>query len=158
MNLNPITREEKFLAKAGGEDIGELKPITRKEKFLNRLAGSSGGGGGVFYVQAEIPNLFEEPTFTTPFEDIVEAYNSGKTIMCRVDFMGNNAHASLINKTKYGFSFGIMASMDMGNGIIPVMGMVAYNIDETPNQLQLFPLATTTQVEELLGGIANGTY
>lgn len=44
MSLNPITREEKFLAKAGGEDVGELKPITRKEKFLDKIAGGSGGG------------------------------------------------------------------------------------------------------------------
>lgn len=46
MSLNPITREEKFLAKAGGEDVGELKPITRKEMFLDRLAGGGSGGSG----------------------------------------------------------------------------------------------------------------
>ena len=42
MSLKPITREEMFLAKAGGEDVGELKPITRREKFLDRIA--DGGG------------------------------------------------------------------------------------------------------------------
>ena len=47
MSLNPITREEKFLAKAGGEDVGELKPITRREKFLAKLAGGGSGGGSV---------------------------------------------------------------------------------------------------------------
>jgi hypothetical protein len=55
MSLNPITREEKFLAKAGGEDVGELKPITRKEKFLDRIArGGSGGSGGGSIAWADI--------------------------------------------------------------------------------------------------------
>lgn len=53
MNLNPITREEKFLAKAGGEDVGELKPITRREKFLDRIAG--GGGNYFIEVSSKIP-------------------------------------------------------------------------------------------------------
>lgn len=51
--LNPVTREEMFLAKAAGQDTPELKPITRVERFLQNLidhvktigTGGSGGGG-----------------------------------------------------------------------------------------------------------------
>lgn len=33
-NLTPITREEYFLARAGGQDVATLTPITREECFL----------------------------------------------------------------------------------------------------------------------------
>lgn len=49
MALEPITREEKYLAKAAGQSVEVPEPITRKEMFLNAVAksggGSSGGGG-----------------------------------------------------------------------------------------------------------------
>lgn len=50
--LNPITREEMFLAKASGQNTPELTPITRVERFLQNLIdhvksiGTGGGGGG----------------------------------------------------------------------------------------------------------------
>ena len=46
MALEPITREEKFMAMAAGEDVGKLTPITRQEMFLKQIADSAGGGGG----------------------------------------------------------------------------------------------------------------
>ncbi len=46
MALEPITREEKFMAMAAGEAVGELTPITRQEMFLKQIADSAGGGGG----------------------------------------------------------------------------------------------------------------
>lgn len=42
MAIEPITRKERFLAKAGGQQVGDLKPITREEMFLSKI----GGGGG----------------------------------------------------------------------------------------------------------------
>ena len=36
--LNPETREEMYLAKAGGAEISIPAPITRKDNFLNELA------------------------------------------------------------------------------------------------------------------------
>lgn len=49
MALEPITREEKYLAKAAGRSVEVPEPITRKEMFLDAVAksggGSSGGGG-----------------------------------------------------------------------------------------------------------------
>lgn len=50
--LNPITREEMFLAKAAGQNTPDLKPITRVERFMQNLIdhiksiGSGGGGTG----------------------------------------------------------------------------------------------------------------
>lgn len=48
MALEPITREEKYLAKAAGQSVEVPEPITRKEMFLDAVAkrggGSSGGG------------------------------------------------------------------------------------------------------------------
>lgn len=50
--LNPITREEMFLAKAAGQNVPALTPITRVELFLQNLIdhiksiGSGGGGTG----------------------------------------------------------------------------------------------------------------
>ena len=68
--MEPITRQEMFLAKAGGQAVNLIEPITREEMFLAKLAGQdvstpepytrremllkaacdnagSGGGGGV---------------------------------------------------------------------------------------------------------------
>ena len=44
--LDPITREEKFMAAAAGDTTEKLTPITRKEKFLARIAENAGSGGG----------------------------------------------------------------------------------------------------------------
>ena len=43
--LTPVTREEMFLAKAAGFDVRELEPKTQKEIFLSKLSGGGGGGG-----------------------------------------------------------------------------------------------------------------
>ena len=42
----PITRSEKFLAKAAGADVTLPDPITREEVYLNAIANNGGGGGG----------------------------------------------------------------------------------------------------------------
>ena len=44
--MNPITRKETFLAKAGGQSVNTPKPITREEMFLQKIAENGGGGGG----------------------------------------------------------------------------------------------------------------
>lgn len=44
--LNPITREEQFLAKAAGYDVEPPKPITRTEMFLQKISDRPGTGGG----------------------------------------------------------------------------------------------------------------
>ena len=44
--LTPITREEIFLAKAGGQNVVTPTPITRKETFLQAIIDNGSGGGG----------------------------------------------------------------------------------------------------------------
>lgn len=44
-NIKPITREEMFLAKAGGQDVETPEPITRREKLLQGIIDNGGGGG-----------------------------------------------------------------------------------------------------------------
>ena len=45
--MNPITRKETFLAKAGGQSVNTPKPITREEMFLQKISENGGGTGGV---------------------------------------------------------------------------------------------------------------
>lgn len=45
--MEPITRKEKFLAKAGGQEVSLPEPITREEMFLAAIGGTSGGCGWV---------------------------------------------------------------------------------------------------------------
>lgn len=44
--MEPITRKEKFLAKAGGQNIELPNPVTREEMFLAAISGGTGGGRG----------------------------------------------------------------------------------------------------------------
>lgn len=48
MAIEPVTREERFLAVAGGQSVTPPEPITRKEKLLKGIidAVNSGGGNG----------------------------------------------------------------------------------------------------------------
>lgn len=43
--MEPITRKEKFLAAAGGQDVDLPTPVTREELFLKAIA--EGGGSGL---------------------------------------------------------------------------------------------------------------
>ena len=53
MAIEPITRKEKFLAKAGGQSVEELKPITREEMFLSKIVGGGSGGGNADWNASE---------------------------------------------------------------------------------------------------------
>lgn len=44
----PITRKEKYLAKAAGVAVETPEPVTREEMYLDVIA-ESGGGGGISY-------------------------------------------------------------------------------------------------------------
>lgn len=44
--VKPITREETFLAAAGGQSVELPEPVTRKEMLLKAVAENSGGGSG----------------------------------------------------------------------------------------------------------------
>lgn len=57
-NLNPITREELFLAKAAGMNVQTPTPITRVEKFLDRI-GKTGGNADLSEVYNQLDQLSE---------------------------------------------------------------------------------------------------
>lgn len=44
-NLDPITREETFMAAGAGREVETPTPVTRKEMFLKDIADNAGGGG-----------------------------------------------------------------------------------------------------------------
>lgn len=112
MSLNPITREEKFLAKAGGEDVGELKPITRREQFLAKLAGGGSGGGGVMMVNVA-------------YQDIAE----GDSGMEFVGVSADKTHAEILGAINSGtFAVAIldMTLLGIGKMFLPLAGVMEY--------------------------------
>lgn len=46
-DIEPITRKEFFMAKAAGQSVPDIEPKTREEHYLNEIAAHGGGGGGV---------------------------------------------------------------------------------------------------------------
>lgn len=44
--MKPITKAERFLARAAGDSGEDLTPLTRLEHFLKDIADAQGGGGG----------------------------------------------------------------------------------------------------------------
>ena len=46
--IEPITREEMFLAKLAGQDVQTPEPITRKEILLSKAIENGGAGGGEY--------------------------------------------------------------------------------------------------------------
>lgn len=73
----PITRDEKYLAKAAGVEVDIPTPITREEKYLNAIA--EGGSGGGF----------------TPTETQLAAMNSGITATDVEQITTNKTNISL---------------------------------------------------------------
>ena len=58
--MEAITRKEKFLAKAAGQDIETPTPITREEIFLSKIGaggGGTSGGGGAFVLRPTVEEI-----------------------------------------------------------------------------------------------------
>lgn len=84
--MEPITRKEKFMAKAGGQNVKTPEPITREEKFLAQIRGGGGVSswndltdkpfyeetGGVVLPEAAWQFNAEQGTFFTTHEFTVE--------------------------------------------------------------------------------------
>lgn len=90
---NPITRDEKYLAKAAGVEVDIPTPITREEKYLNAIA--EGGGGGF-----------------TPTETQLEAMNSGidSTKVAQIETNKNNISSYCISKNLFNPSYNTNSS------------------------------------------------
>lgn len=84
MTIEPITRKEQFLAKAGGQQVGDLKPITREEMFLSKI-----GGGGGSSVQPDWnqndPNAPDFVKNRTHYAETVEATVLEKTTFTELE-------------------------------------------------------------------------
>jgi len=100
--LNPISREELFLAKAAGMNVETPRPISRKELFLQKIIdnmgsggnGSGGNSGGnvdnitqhgrvIDLVKYGITAVDYEPPFTA--ENYEVAYNNGVGIQTAIN-------------------------------------------------------------------------
>lgn len=73
--MEPITRKEKFLAKAGGQEVSLPEPITREEMFLAAIGGTSGGRGWVERKIVEETRYFEPSGPDGGFIDDLEFAN-----------------------------------------------------------------------------------
>ena len=80
MTVKPITREEKFLAKAGGQNVETPEPITRKEMFLDAVAKNDGGGGSSEF----IVNIARGLDFDT-MEEVISLDKTYDEIMANLD-------------------------------------------------------------------------
>lgn len=78
--MEPITRKEKFLAKAGGQNIELPNPVTREEMFLAAI----GGGGNKFiaHLAEDDGNLVCDKSLA----EIDEAFSENKTVV--LDYCG----------------------------------------------------------------------
>ncbi len=88
--MDPITRKETFLAKAGGQDVTTPTPVTREEFFLNEIA--KGGGDE----RTVVPVTFEWDAETqqySPADVPVDVYNHPEKYDLLCTFSGG----------KYGF-------------------------------------------------------
>lgn len=79
MELEPITREEHFMARAAGASALELEPITREEHFLAAIAS---GGGAVSSVNGKTGAvvLSASDVGASPAETVVEVSGTTPTI------------------------------------------------------------------------------
>lgn len=77
--MEPITRKEKFLAKAGGQNIELPNPVTREEMFLAAIGG--GGKFVVYIMEDDNGNLVCDKTF-----EEIEAAMETQTVV--LDFFG----------------------------------------------------------------------
>lgn len=68
--IQPVTREEIFLAKAAGMDVPELEPVTRKEWFISQISSGGGGGGGGKNIQVAIAAAGTSSANSTPLTGV----------------------------------------------------------------------------------------
>lgn len=83
--MEPITRKEKFLAKAGGQNIELPNPVTREEMFLAAIGGESGGGDEyiVNLTFDDDDNFVCDKTFAEIEAAITEQGNGGKLVILK---------------------------------------------------------------------------
>ncbi len=78
--MDPITRKETFLAKAGGQDVTTPTPVTREEYFLNEIANGGGGSSNKFIVTLTPTAQDFSGVMDKTVEEINTAYEDGQEI------------------------------------------------------------------------------
>lgn len=94
---NPITRDEKYLAKAAGVEVDIPTPITREEKYLNAIA-EGGGGSGFTPTETQLAAMNSGITATD-----VEQITTNKTNISSLS-NGENITINSYNTEKYNLS------------------------------------------------------
>ena len=121
--MDPITRKETFLAKAGGQDVTTPTPVTREEYFLNEIA--NGGGGGERTV---VPVTFEwdvQGKHYLPANVPVDVYNHPEKYDLLCTFSGGE-YDFTTTMFRYGvnfnnpFYFGIMGYEELSNFAVSI--------------------------------------
>lgn len=108
MALEPITREETYLAAAAGQIVETPEPITRKEMFLDAIAksgggggtgGGTGGGGGSSGGSSTNGNVYfnKASTLYTVTAEDVENYTAGDAFIVSVDNLKGDVRIATIN-------------------------------------------------------------
>ena len=93
--MEPISRIEKFLAKAAGDAVEIPKPMSRIEKYLNKIAEAGGGGGGGDSSVLVVHNV--DGTLDKTWQEIYDAFVSGKVVFMLVGNGGNYFFAIATN-------------------------------------------------------------
>lgn len=97
--MEPITRKEKFLAKAGGQNIELPNPVTREEMFLAAISGDpSGGRGWVEVVTIEMSRTIPGGSGEIPVFDF-PVFNPGDTVKFKV---GDTQYSLVAYVDEYG--------------------------------------------------------
>lgn len=77
--IEPITREEMFLAKLAGQNVNTPEPITRKEKLMQRIIDNGISGGGNLFVNL-ICGDDGSYTLDKTFAEMHDAIVAGRTV------------------------------------------------------------------------------
>lgn len=80
MAIEPITRREMFMAKAGGQDINTPTPITREEMFLSQIGGFGGGAYVVATFEGGLTDNVLTCTADMTFEEVWIAAKAEKPL------------------------------------------------------------------------------
>ena len=114
MSLDPITREEMYLAAAADNSITPPSPITRVEMFLQNLidvirgggTGGGGGGSGLPAVSAAdngkiLQVVNGAPEFVHVADSSVKTYVDGQFVPITQEGYDALVAAGTLDKTKY---------------------------------------------------------
>lgn len=101
--IQPVTREEIFLAKAAGMDVPELEPVTRKEWFISQISGGGGGGGGGGSSYHLIASQEFEWNYSSSTEAVIDtmqlpasAWTKDKMMFVKIRLVGSASYSTFL--------------------------------------------------------------